>query len=160
MRRQPPISHSLQALFLFLSSFASASGFAQAPASEPALTQSAADAQLAWEPCPFFLPEGCAMAVLHIDPAQENLDVFFKLPPRASIPPHWHNSAQRMVLVAGELQLTYEDQKTAVLHPGTYAYGPAKRPHKGYCASAVPCVLFVAYEARLDASCSVEATQE
>jgi uncharacterized RmlC-like cupin family protein len=56
-----------------------------------------------------------------------------------------------MVLVAGELHVTYEGQKTAVLKPGAYAYGPAKRPHAGVCASATPCVLFIAFESPLDA---------
>ena len=56
-----------------------------------------------------------------------------------------------MVLVAGELHVTYAGQKKAVLKPGSYAYGPAKRPHDGYCASKVPCVLFIAFESPLDA---------
>jgi uncharacterized RmlC-like cupin family protein len=56
-----------------------------------------------------------------------------------------------MVLVAGELHVTYDGQKTVVLKPGTYAYGPAKRPHKGACVSASPCVLFIAFESALDA---------
>jgi glyoxylate utilization-related uncharacterized protein len=56
-----------------------------------------------------------------------------------------------MILVEGELHVTYEGQKTAVLKRGTYAYGPAKRPHTGVCASTVPCVLFIAFESPLDA---------
>jgi len=43
---------------------------------EPALAWSADDAQLQWGPCPPFLPEGCGIAVLHGDPAKDNLDVF------------------------------------------------------------------------------------
>jgi hypothetical protein len=49
------------------------------------------------------------------------------------------------------MHVTYDGQKTAVLKPGTYAYGPAKRAHKGSCESDVPCVLFIAFEAPLDA---------
>jgi uncharacterized RmlC-like cupin family protein len=56
-----------------------------------------------------------------------------------------------MVLVAGELHVTYLGQDAAILKPGTYAYGPAKRPHSGLCASAVPCVLFIAFESPVDA---------
>jgi len=56
-----------------------------------------------------------------------------------------------MVLVAGELHVTYEGQPKAILKPGSYAYGPAKLPHSGECASAVPCVLFIAFESPLDA---------
>ena len=125
--------------------------YAQAPAPEQAVTRTAQDAQLTWGPCPPFLPKGCGIAVLHGDPAKDNVDVFQKVPAKSTLPLHWHTSAERMVLVAGELQVTYDGQKTAVLRPGTYAYGPAKRPHKGFCASAVPCVLFIAFESPLDA---------
>ena len=124
---------------------------AQAPAQEQALTRTARDPQLKWGPCPPFLPKGCAIAVLHGDPAKDNVDVFLKVPAKSTIPLHFHTSAERMVLVAGELHVTYEGQKTAVLRPGTYAYGPPKRPHKGFCASAAPCVLFIAFESPLDA---------
>lgn len=124
---------------------------AQAPNPESALTWNADDAQLKWGPCPQFLPQGCAIAVLHGDPGKDNVDVFFKVPARSSIPLHWHTSAERMVLVAGELHVTYEGQKTTVLKPGTYAYGPPRHPHEGRCASAVPCVLFIAFESPLDA---------
>ena len=128
-----------------------ASAQTTAPATEPALAAMADDPALKWGPCPDFLPAGCAIAVLHGDPARENLDVFFKVPGKASIPPHWHTSPERMVLVAGELHVTYEGQKTDVLKPGSYAYGPAKRAHEGYCASAEPCILFIAFESPLDA---------
>jgi quercetin dioxygenase-like cupin family protein len=124
---------------------------AQAPDPEPALVQTADDAALKWGPCPPFLPAGCGIAVLHGDPAHDNLDVFFRVPAGSSLPLHWHTSAERMVLVAGELHVTYDGQKTVVLKPGAYAYGPAERPHKGNCASAVPCVLFIAFESPLDA---------
>lgn len=122
-----------------------------AAAQEPAVTRTADDAQLQWGPCPPFLPKGCGVAVLHGDPAKDNVDVFFKVPAKSTLPLHWHTSAERMILVAGELHVTYEGQKTSVLKPGTYAYGPAKRPHSGSCVSDVPCVLFIAFESPLDA---------
>ncbi|MDO8705856.1 MAG: cupin domain-containing protein [Sulfuricaulis sp.] len=155
MHHQTLLGRSLQAVLrcsLFFSlSMSSSFALAQASVPEQALTQTANDAQLKWGPCPPFLPKGCGIAVLHGDPAKDNLDVFFKVPAKSTIPLHWHTSAERMVLVAGVLHVTYEGQKSAVLKPGTYAYGPAKRPHKGYCASTVPCILFIAFESPLDA---------
>lgn len=124
---------------------------AQAPAGEQAVTRTATDAQLTWGPCPPFLPKGCGIAVLHGDPAKDNVDVFLKVPGKSRLPLHSHTSAERMVLVDGELHVTYEGQKTTVLRPGTYAYGPAKRPHSAVCASATPCILFIAFESPLDA---------
>jgi quercetin dioxygenase-like cupin family protein len=124
---------------------------AQAADQEPALTWTTKDPKLTWGPCPPFMPQGCGVAVLHGDPAQANVDVFFKVPGKSTIPLHWHTSAERMVLVEGELHVTYDGQDKAVLKPGTYAYGPAKRAHKGYCASKAPCILFIAFESPLDA---------
>ncbi len=147
---------SITLLFAVLTS---SPNYAQVAAPEKAVTWNAGDTQLKWGPCPPFLPKGCGIAILHGDPAKDNVDVFFKVPAKSTIPLHLHSSAERMVLVAGELQVTYEGQDMAVLKPGTYAYGPAKRPHKGYCASTVACVLFIAFESPLDAI-PVEATKK
>jgi mannose-6-phosphate isomerase-like protein (cupin superfamily) len=125
--------------------------FAQAADRESALVWTADDSRLKWGECPPFLPKGCGIAVLHGDPAKPNVDVFLKVPARSSLPLHWHTSAERMVLVAGEMHVTYEGQKMAVLKPGSYAYGPARHPHSGVCASDVACVLFIAFESPLDA---------
>ena len=163
MRHQTLIGRSLQTALrcslLFLLGLIGSFTHAQVFAQEQALTRTARDTQLKWGPCPPFLPKGCTIAVLHGDPAKDNVDVFFKVPAKSIIPLHWHTSAERMVLVAGELHVTYDGQKKAVLKSGTYAYGPAKRPHKGFCASAVPCVLFIAFESPLDAV-PVESTEK
>ena len=124
---------------------------ARAQAPEAALNTFLKDPAIAWGPCPDIMPAGCQIAVLHGDPAKDNVDVFFKVPAKSTIPIHWHTSAERMVLVAGELHVTYDGQKMVTLKPGTYAYGPAKRTHSGFCASSDPCVLFIAFESPLDA---------
>lgn len=120
-------------------------------AAEPALSAALDDPKLQWGPCPPFLPKGCSIAVLHGDPAQPNVDVFFKVPAGAKIPSHRHTSAERMVLVSGELTVTYEGQSPVRLKTGMYAYGPAGRAHEAVCAPAADCVLFIAFVAPLDA---------
>ena len=121
-------------------------------ATEPALALAFNDAQLKWGPCPSFMPEGCEIAVLHGDPAKKNADVLFKVPAGAVIPRHWHTSAERMVLLSGELQVIYDGQPTATLTPGMYGYGPAKLPHKATCNKGASCVLFIAFESPVDAT--------
>lgn len=118
---------------------------------EPALAHSAADPALKWGPCPAFLPKGCGIAVLHGDPSKPNADIFLKVPGKSELPMHTHTSAERMVLVGGEMHVTYEGQKKAVLKAGSYAYGPAGMPHKASCVSARPCILFIAFEGPVDA---------
>ena len=132
---------------LALPSLAAAS---PAPA-EPAISRTVDDAALTWGACPDFLPAGCAIAVLHGDPSQPNSDVFFSVPGRSEIPPHTHTSAERMVLVTGELGVTYQGQAAVRLEPGAYAYGPPGRTHAGRCVSDAPCVLFIAFESAVDA---------
>ena len=117
---------------------------------EPGLGIDTSNPDLPWGPCPAFMPEGCQIAVLHGDPAQDNADVLFKVPAKSSIPWHRHSSPRRMVLVSGELRLTYENQKTITLKPGDYSYAPAKRRHDGYCVSRTSCVLFIAFESPLE----------
>jgi mannose-6-phosphate isomerase-like protein (cupin superfamily) len=125
-------------------------------AGEPALSRKMTDAELTWGPCPDVFPSGCQIAVLHGDPAQPNADIFFKVPGRSVIPHHWHSSAERMVLVSGQLSVTYEGQATVDLEPGMYAYGPAKAPHRAECRSAEPCVLFIAFEGPVDVQTAVQ----
>jgi quercetin dioxygenase-like cupin family protein len=109
------------------------------------------DSRLKWGPCPDFLPKGCEVAVLHGDPAKPNVDIFFKVPGKAKLASHKHTSAERMVLVQGELQVTYDGHKPITLKRGTYAFGPAEHVHEATCVSAEPCVLFIAFEQPLDA---------
>lgn len=116
-----------------------------------AVSRTADDPRLAWGPCPDFLPEGCTIAVLHGDPAAANADIFFKVPGKAQIARHWHNSPERMVLVAGKLRVTYDGHEAVVLTPGAYAYGPARLPHAATCESIDPCILMIAFEAPVDA---------
>jgi len=109
------------------------------------------DKDLEWGGCPPFMPEGCSIAVLHGDPAKRNLDILFKVPANSFIPNHWHHSAERMILLSGELQITYEGEKTQTMTKGMYAYGPSKKPHTAKCGKKEPCVIFIAFEEPLDA---------
>jgi quercetin dioxygenase-like cupin family protein len=118
---------------------------------EVPLAVSAADAGLKWGPCPPIFPKGCEIAVLHGDPGKPNADVFLRVPPKYEIPPHWHTSAERMVLVSGEMKIEYSGHPASVLKVGSYAFGPAKAPHKATCADAGACVLFIAFESPVDA---------
>ncbi|WP_018175809.1 cupin domain-containing protein [Thioalkalivibrio sp. AKL8] len=120
----------------------------------PAFIHEPDSPDLEWGPCPDFMPDGCRLAVLQGDPAQPNADVFFLLPGNSTAPHHWHTSAERMVLVSGEMQVDYDDQDPVVLRPGTYAYGPARLAHTTHCTSAEDCILFIAFEEPVDAHAS------
>jgi quercetin dioxygenase-like cupin family protein len=137
---------SLLALFALLGVLA-----IRSYAAEASLATSAKDPQLTWGACPEFMPKGCRLAVLHGNPGKANANVFLKIPAGATIPEHWHTSAERMILVAGEMQVTYRGRSTVTLQPGVYAYGPPKHLHEGSCGTSADCVLFIAFEAPIDA---------
>jgi quercetin dioxygenase-like cupin family protein len=122
--------------------------FGQAP--EPAIHTHATDPKIAWGPCPEIMPAGCQIAQLHSNPSKPNADIFLKLPAKASFAKHVHSSAERMILLSGEMHVTFEGQTPAVVKAGSYMYGPALRPHSGACASAEPCLLFIAFEEPVD----------
>jgi len=116
-----------------------------------AFTRTAEDRTLDWAPCPDFMPQGCEIAVLHADQDGSNADIFFRVPGGSHIARHWHTSPERIVVVSGEMEVTYDGQEPVVLTPRTYAHGPARKPHHATCLSTRPCTLFIAFVDPIDA---------
>lgn len=125
-------------------------GPADPAASDPPVAIAAAGASLKWGACPPGMPAGCQIAVLHGDPAKPNADILLRVPGGAAIDPHWHSSAERMMLQSGRLEVKYQGAAPVVLEPGSYAYGPARLPHRADCRSSEPCTLFIAFEGPVD----------
>jgi quercetin dioxygenase-like cupin family protein len=132
----------------FIAGLAAPSAHAQ---SSLPLVSSANDKSIQWGPCPGFLPKGCQIGVLHGDPAKPNVDIFFKVPGKSKIAAHTHTSAERMVLVSGQLDVTYAGHPTTSLKRGDYAYGPAAVPHTAHCNGVESCTLFIAFNGAVDA---------
>ena len=128
---------------------ACANSNAQTASSAP-LTYSM-DSAVPWGPCPPIFPEGCQIGVLQGDPAAPNADIFLRVPPGLGLPAHTHTSAERMILVSGELRVKYLGAPPVTLQPGHYAYGPAALPHDAKCISSETCTLFIAFEGPVDA---------
>ncbi|WP_246474466.1 cupin domain-containing protein [Arenibacter arenosicollis] len=146
--------YKIKVVMLFFTLLASPSFFGQGNLEgelETSLVRTHTDKDLQWGPCPSFMPEGCTISVLHGNPSKNNVDVFFKVPASYEIPEHWHSSAERMILVSGELHVTYEGEKEQIMKVGSYAFGPSTKPHTAKCGDKDPCVLFIAFEEPLDA---------
>ena len=144
------LAYLLTLLALFLVSTAQAQK-GDSSDMENSILKSIDDETLQWGPCPPFMPEGCNIAVLHGDPSKENADVLFRVNGKSSIPNHWHSSAERMVLLSGKMEVTYEGEETSTMKLGNYAFGPAKKPHTAKCVSKDPCVLFIGFNEPVDA---------
>jgi quercetin dioxygenase-like cupin family protein len=149
--KQISSNRHIHAGFALVALVAGAGFPAIASSEDGAFIRTADAAELQWGPCPEFMPADCGIAVLQGNPAEPNADVFFKLAPNTSVPAHRHTSAERMVLVSGELQVEYEGQDPQVLKAGTYAYGPPNLSHSATCRSDEDCVLFIAFEEPVDA---------
>jgi hypothetical protein len=143
------ITRRMLAVLTLVSSTAMASGAAEAPSERP-LAIPPDDPAIAWSPCPALFPEGCQLAVLHGDPAKPNADLFLRVPGGALLPPHSHTSAERMILVAGRMDVHFKGHPKQTLARGDYAYGPAGLPHLARCVSQEPCTLFIAFEQPVD----------
>lgn len=109
------------------------------------------DPKLSWGPCPPIFTGKCEIAVLHGDPAQPNADVFLRVTGGTELTPHRHTSAERMILVSGNLRVEYKGTKPATLAVGDYAFGPAGLPHRAMCLGKESCTLFIAFEGPVDA---------
>lgn len=118
---------------------------------DPPLALAVDDMNLEWGPCVEFLPEGCEVTFLRGDLESEESDIFIRFPANTVIARHRHTSSERMVLVAGELQVTYDGHETETLAVGDYAYGPPGVPHTAFCAVGDDCVLYIAFDAPMDA---------
>lgn len=117
---------------------------------EMSIAKTIHDSELKWNPAPEFFP-GCSFTILHGDITKPNLDFLFKVESNTEIIYHTHNSAERMVLISGEMEVQYEGEKPQILKAGTYAYGPRKKPHRAKCLDSGQCILFIAMEEPFDA---------
>ena len=108
------------------------------------------DSKLKWGGCPEGMPKGCQIAVLSGDPSKPGADIFLKIPGKAKTPSHKHSSAERIVVVEGEMSVKFEGHNATKYKRGTYLYNPADTVHEAQCVSATPCVLFISWEKPVD----------
>lgn len=142
--------HSISATALVIA-IASLPGEALARSPAAPLAVNYADPSVKWGGCPPIFPGACEMAVLQGDPSNPNADVLLRVGAGYVLPRHKHTSAERMVLLEGEMRVKYDGSEAATLTPSTYAYGPAGLPHEAVCISASRCTLFIAFEGSVDA---------
>lgn len=104
-----------------------------------------------WGPCPPIFATGCEIAVLQGDPAKPNADLLLRVKGGVRLAWHRHTSAERIILLGGQLRVEYQGTRPATLKRGDYAYGPAGLAHEARCLGAAPCTLFIAFEGPVDA---------
>jgi quercetin dioxygenase-like cupin family protein len=90
-------------------------------------------AEIAWRDAPG-LPPGAQVALLDGDPAKEgSFTIRLKIPAAYKIPPHLHETAERITVISGAVQLgigaKLRDGALRELRAGDFAVVPAGVPH-------------------------------
>jgi quercetin dioxygenase-like cupin family protein len=94
-------------------------------------------------------PPGAESVVLREDPSSGALELLVRYPAGHVFAPHWHNTNERIVLLEGALSIQ-TGESNATLHPGGFAYLPAKEPQKMACVSSSRCAFYVSWDGKLD----------
>jgi hypothetical protein len=89
--------------------------------------------QIHWEPATM-LPPGAEMAVLEGVPAESGFFAMrLRLPANYQIPPHWHNTNERVTVLSGALHLGMGEQmhreQAQALPASSYASMPPRTRH-------------------------------
>jgi quercetin dioxygenase-like cupin family protein len=83
--------------------------------------------------------------LLHSDPVTKATEMLVRFPGGHLIPPHWHDSNERIIVLEGQLTIQ-QDEGDTVLNTGGYAYLPAKEVQKLSCSSTTRCTFYLGWD--------------
>jgi quercetin dioxygenase-like cupin family protein len=112
-----------------------AGGLRAAMAQKPAEHTMMNAAELKWGPAPPSLPPGAQLAVLDGDPSKagQPFSMRAKFPDGYRVPPHWHPTDERVVVIQGTFMMGIGDKvdmpSMHALTAGGFAKMPAKTNH-------------------------------
>lgn len=104
-------------------------------------------AKITWGPAPPGLPPGAQMAVLSGDPSKPGqFTVSTKFPDGYTVPPHWHPTAENVIVVEGTMLMgmgdTFNEAATTAIGAGGYAKLPKGMHHFVRARGATTIVIF------------------
>lgn len=82
---------------------------------------------------------------LRTDQATGATEMIVRFPGGHSIPPHWHDSNERILVLEGQLSVKQDTGET-ILNSGGYAFMPAKEIQKLSCSSATRCTFYLGWD--------------
>lgn len=121
-------------------------------AQEPSHVVVPAD-KVQWGPAPPALPAGAEIAVLEGNPSEKGpATVRLRLPANYAVPPHWHNTAERVTVLSGTFNVGMGDRldrnASQRLEPGGFVSLPAKMHH--FAWASTPAVVQISLEGPFD----------
>jgi quercetin dioxygenase-like cupin family protein len=90
-------------------------------------------------------PPGSESVLLRMDPQTHGMELLVRFPSGHVIPPHTHESNERIMVLEGQLTLA-QDSGAAVLDAGGYAYLPAGEVQRLSCTSKTRCTFYLAWD--------------
>ena len=85
--------------------------------------------------------------MLHSDAATSGMEMLVRFPGGHVIPPHYHDSNERIIVLEGQLTLK-QDEGDTVLNTGGYAYLPARQVQKLSCSSTTRCTFYLGWDGK------------
>jgi quercetin dioxygenase-like cupin family protein len=85
--------------------------------------------------------------LLHEDPASGGMEMWVRFQAGHVIPPHWHDSNERVIVLEGQLTLR-QDSGDTVLNEGGFAFLPAREVQRLSCSSKTRCTFYLAWDGK------------
>lgn len=93
--------------------------------------------------------DGSDGMMVHSDESTGGLDLLVRFPAGRVIPPHFHDSNERIFVVDGELTLRQDGGET-LLKPGGFAFLPARQIQRISCSSKTRCTFYLSWDGKPD----------
>jgi quercetin dioxygenase-like cupin family protein len=90
-------------------------------------------------------PPGSESVLLRMDQQTHAMELLVRFPAGHVIPPHTHESNERIMVLEGQLTLK-QDSGTAELNVGGYAYLPAGEVQRLSCTAKTRCTFYLAWD--------------
>ena len=94
--------------------------------------------------------DGSEGMLVHSDDATGGMDLLVRFPAGHVIPPHSHDSNERIFVAEGELTLRQAGGGDTLLKPGGFAFLPARQIQRISCSSKTRCTFYLSWDGKPD----------
>src|SRR5271168_2491733 len=90
---------------------------------------------------------GSESVLLRQDAATGGMELLVRFPSGHVIPPHWHESNERIIVLEGQLTLA-QDNGDALIDTGGFAFLPARETQRLSCSSKTRCTFYLFWDGK------------
>jgi quercetin dioxygenase-like cupin family protein len=90
-----------------------------------------------------------AGVIVHADPTTGGMDLLVRFPAGHVIPPHFHDSNERIFVAEGQLTLA-QDSGSSSIDSGGFAFLPAHEVQRLSCSSKTRCTFYLSWDGKPD----------